>query len=392
MQDSFEIPCGVIFVFKYQEVDLDDDYLKIESNYDTYKRKKQQKEKKKTGRYIFIDSLYHNYEKLYLELQLEEKGEYHILCFSQFENFDLKYSLIISSYSNLPLELYYLNRKDYSENWLLYLLKQLAIENKCYAYFDFCEPESYYINYLNHKSNNTGFGILYYENNSQETDLKVKIALNDNSSFKVLNCHKDKELSKKGVMSAYVFTVEKRSHKFLLIQFCQPMQLVNVQAKHDLCFDFSSQRIVRSFLKRKTTKREVLVDGLTLNQIKYDRGFVFYLKNTSKSIYSFWLSIEKNQKSNSSVLKNMKNYEELDEKREYNIIKDKEDDEIEELDERVIKENERNSNKNGKHVLLLNKQKELNPQDQFFFHLKTISGNISSNDYLEYDHKCVKIK
>jgi hypothetical protein len=234
-QDTFEVPCGVIFVFKYQELEVNDSYLKIESLYDRKRREKLSKSNNNSnnvnnkGKYNLISSNFHNFEKLFVEINLEELGEYHVLCISQFENFDLKFNLVISTYAEFPLELYYLKRKDVVSNWLLYCLKDLSFKNGCYTYFDPNEKESFYINYTNHKSNSTGFGMLYYENNSTSSNLKVRVALNNSSTFRVLNCQRlnldSFNTNKASSTNNYAFTVPKSSYKCLLLQFTQTMPL-----------------------------------------------------------------------------------------------------------------------------------------------------------------------
>ena len=268
VQDTFEVPCGVIFVFKYQLLDDDDEFNKIKSNYDIKKNKNQK------GKYNLMVSHYHNFEKLYVEIEFENLGEYHILCISQFENFDLKFNLVISTYSNIPLELYFLPRSEFVENWLLLCLKELGIKNKCYSYFDPNEPESYFISYTNHKSNLTGFGIIYYENNSKDTSLKIRLTLNKHSSFIVLNAQKNGTSNNK--ILNYNFSISKNSYKCLLIQFTQAMHSVEINAKHEAYFDYNSERVVKNYLKTKLTKRIIITENLFLYLIKYDRGFLFY--------------------------------------------------------------------------------------------------------------------
>jgi len=426
-QDTFEVPCGVIFLFKYQQLDGDneDPYLKLESKYDQKKRTKNKANSpnngRSTGKYQLISSNFHNFEKLYVEVDFEQMGEYHILCISQFENFDLKFNLVISAYSQIPLELYYLNRKDYVENWLLKLLKDLAIKNKCYSYFDSNEPESFFISYTNQKSNNTGFGILYYENNSADTSLKVRVALNDSASFRVLNAQRVPQLSPNNASSgktvsstrSFIFTVKSNSYKCLLLQFTQAMPFVSVQARHEVFFDYSKERVVKNFLRNKRTKRISLFDNLILYLIRYDRGFVFYCSNPSSSICSYFLTVTiKNLKTNLRIVEDgfkssevgvqgsaQKDHRE-NQRANIKIVGDDDGDgdEIMEIKESVEYANERK--KQEEKVKGLNRE-ERNPHykreralgvgQTFYLHVKTLYGCIGENETLEYEYDCKKI-
>lgn len=409
-QDTFEVSCGVIFIFKYQLLDEGDSYLKIESAFEANKRKSNKREKESNsntnGKYYLVSSLYHNFEKLYIEHDFENIGEYHILCISQFENFDLKFNLVISTYAEIPLELYFLNRKDIVKNWLLLCLKELAIKNACYSYFDESESSSFFINYLTNKSNTTGFGLLYYENNSPDTMLKVKIALNNSESFRVLNCQKLVNTNLEG-MNCYTMNVKKESYKFLLIQFTQAMPLVSIQARHEIYFDYSKERIIKNFIKEKSTKRISLYDNLYLFIIRYDRGFVFYCSNNNKSNNSFLITIN---------LRNLsQKYKIIDEKeffsenlRSHNIkdnivindfdsdfdseeqVRQNEDfiEEIEEIVHSKKKDKKENRNKDKQHSPQYRKKILLENGKKLILQIKCLYGILSENEELDYNYEC----
>lgn len=420
VQDSFEVPCATVFIFKYQNATKKDDYFKIESKYDYLKRIKIQEyvnkgkfeiDRNYDGKYKLVSSHFCNFEKAYIEIDFSNLGlgEYHILCLSQFENFDNKFNLLISTYTDkCELDLYYLKRHDIPYNWLLYCLKELAISSKNYSYFEKLEPESYYISFHNHKQNTTGFGILYYENNSKDTDLIVKISLNKHDSFRILNCrrfNKETENERK-----YYLHIKPCSYKCLLLQFIKIMPFVDVKAKHEVYFDWKAKRVEEIYNSNSIVIKEV--DNKQLKFIQYNRGYMIYFSgqpiNSKESMYVITIKI-KNFISDLKIVdidnlridfdKNVKEVKNNSNKSSLNedISEIIEIAEFEEQKKKKYKQKEVTSKelvmnyiivKDPSNFVLNQKFKKYNSftiVSEFYFHLKSKFGLISPNSKLEYE-------
>ena len=299
VQDSFKIPFASVFLLKLQSYEnnsvedaLISKNLKYLNEFQKYNSNKEY--------YTLIKANYINYEKVIIEHEFNELGEYHIICISQFENFDLSFSLIISIYSNIDCKLYYLKNNNLLYNWLLNVLINIAYENNCYCYFSKEEPSSYYMSLLNGEYNTTGFGLLYYENNSKDADLKVKVDINSIFGLKILNIQHNKIYYETLDEVTSFLLVKSKTYKAVLIQFVDHINKVILNLNQQLVFDYKPEAIVDKFLTEKNyTSLDTKVSKYNIDLncskfycIRYISGYLFYIYNKSNSNIKFEITIK----------------------------------------------------------------------------------------------------
>lgn len=140
--------------------------------------------KYKDNKNILISTDFINWEKIYLEVILEP-GEYHIFAkiLEIPKNYD--YSLVISSYSEHPLEIHEAYDSDVRRFFLNDILINLAKNNTKKEYF--CEKEkSSFYSVLLEECNSLGYGVFYYENNSKDGYLNITVTFQEIIGINIL--------------------------------------------------------------------------------------------------------------------------------------------------------------------------------------------------------------
>lgn len=268
VQDSQEVPFALIYLFLLQKNKEGQEY------------------------YVLVDSNFVNYEKILIDIELKVRGEYHIISHSHFENFDLSFNLVISTYAEIPLELYYLDRQSLVNNWLQDLI--LAHSSRAQQnYFSKEEPSSYFIAALNGLTRKIGYGLFHYVNQS-EFDLHIKITVT-----KMVDCHflniRKKEYSTMQE-SIYCLIIKKKSSKSVLIQQSKASDRLKLNYAQDFAFRMPHAEVVSKYLNTKRAKIYESKDALSLSNpsiilISYESGFVLYCKNTNNFKTSISITI-----------------------------------------------------------------------------------------------------
>jgi hypothetical protein len=135
-------------------------------------------------KYRLISTDFINWEKIYLEVTFDP-GEYHIFAKSLVIQKDISYPLVLSSYSEYPLEIHKPSENKIAKNCLSNILIDLAKNNSKKQYFSEKEKSSYY-SVLIDECNSLGHGIFYYENNSKNGYLNVTVSFQESQGIKVL--------------------------------------------------------------------------------------------------------------------------------------------------------------------------------------------------------------
>lgn len=249
------------------------------------------------NKYEFIKGEFINWEKLILDVILEP-GEYHIFCRVYWKYSNINCKIVLSTYADHPLDIYELNYNNdtvayynlYQDrsfpnpsNWLMQILKQIGMRSKKKEYF--CEREkTSYFSYDIFESS-TGYGVLYYENNSEEGIINSLIQFQNMNGIRLLNHTSDKD-------GLYSFKVEPKTQLILVFEILDLPWETMISWSHFKWFEYTTEYIIRNFLndKKYTENTEFENGEINFYKITHEGGILIYIENKGMNEYKCHLT------------------------------------------------------------------------------------------------------
>ena len=226
------------------------------------------------GNYEYINSEYINFERLTMEQTLEP-GEYHIFARCYWKYGFKKYKLIVSTYSESPLEIYQLNKAEISPNWYKSILSDLVLKRGRKKHLE----NNVIIKYLMLEKgrNETGFAIFLVDNKS---NFKANISLifSEFRGARVV----DGKLNNNIIL----IDVQPKSTKSVILQYTDFVYNISVKYTHEVNFDYSEDQVIRKYLDTDSSQKKMLDDLLALYKVTYDNGVVLFFDNLSNNKYN----------------------------------------------------------------------------------------------------------
>lgn len=227
-------------------------------------------------RYLHIKSEYLNAEKLYLNVDLTP-GEYHLLFKSDW-TYDNDYSLVISTYAFPKIEIYQLPYEKLKPYVIDHILLSLAYMSRKREMISKKEKDSFNsFSILN--ENKTGFGIIYYENNSSEGVLKAKLSLSKSEGIQLLYKREIVDLN-------YIqINIQPRTSDYFLIKMLKPSFDCIVTWVQGVYFDYPIKFIISTIFN--SDHDLILYDSkrIEVHNLVHDSGYLIYIKNNNKEDY-----------------------------------------------------------------------------------------------------------
>ena len=230
-------------------------------------------------KYTHILSEFINWEKIYLEVVLQP-GEYHIFSKSIWI-YDKPLEIVLSSYAESLVPVYELPKEEIPSTWLEQTLFQICQKKPKKDYFHKIEKDSYCSHTIFEHGNNTGYGIFYYENNSNEGDIKVRLLFKKAEGIRILNCDKIIKNNKE----EYEMTIPKNSKKGIIIEILTLPWNCQISWTHVLWFEYPVETIVRKNKKSPKTEICQLEPGLVISVIPHEIGYVIHTENKNQCKY-----------------------------------------------------------------------------------------------------------
>jgi hypothetical protein len=235
------------------------------------------------GSYSLIQSEFTNWEKIILECDLDE-GEYHIFAKSNWD-YSIISELVISTYADIPVPLYQLKVEKVAKDWLEKIMIDLACKNpekeiiveKLNLLTDGNENNSFTSNIVN-KNNYTGFHIFYYENNSLISNLVIKLRFTTMEGINLLNY----DLNGKENNLIYL-TLCPEEKTYLLMKMQNEPWLCKLEFEQEAWLEQPIDYLINKFQELNPIKRKTTNDGIIIDEIKYDRGFLLILENKNNT-------------------------------------------------------------------------------------------------------------
>ena len=252
-----------------------------------------------THNYKFIGGDFINWEKINLDLKLDP-GEYHIYCRSFWKYPNIKCKLVLSTYSDFPLEIYQM--KKYNKNnlayynlyrdknfpmdshWLIQTLKQIAIKSRKKDHFSENEKSSYFSYDI--FDNSIGFGMFYYENNSEKGTINAVIQFDNISGVRVLGVTPNNE-------GEYILKIPPKSVYVLPLEILDLPWDSSISWSHLKWFEYEVDYMVRNFLDSSLCEKQEYENGnIVYSKITHQRGFIIHIENTARNDYNCSLNFE----------------------------------------------------------------------------------------------------
>ena len=241
--------------------------------------------------YKFIKSDFINWEKIYLEVKLEP-GEYHIYCRVLWEYPNIDCKLVLSTYSDFPLEIYQMKKFDNyhhnlyneikfsDENWLFQILKQVASTSNKKDFFSQQEPTSYFS--FNIFENSIGFGVFYYKNNSKEGTIHALIRIDKINGMRLLNCLPNKD-------GEYCLMIPPEKDYLVIFEILDLQWESSLSWTHLKWFEYGTDFLLRQIKSKECEKLEYENGSIVFSKISHGGGFLIHIENKSENEYKCFL-------------------------------------------------------------------------------------------------------
>ena len=226
------------------------------------------------GTYKYVNSEYVNYERLVIE-QVLEPGEYHIFakCYWKYPN--KKYKLVVSTYSEHPLQIYDLKKPEIPQNWYKSILYDMVLSNGRKKNLGDKVTMSYLL--LEKGRNTTGF-IIFHIDNKSVYKANVLLIFSEWKGLRVIE----------GKLTNNTILVEipSKNSKAVILQCIDFPYNIGLEWDYDIYFDYSEDQVVRKFIDSEKTEKKMLDENLGFYKITYDGGVVILLDNLSGNKYT----------------------------------------------------------------------------------------------------------
>jgi calpain-15 len=251
---NYKMPIGSLIIMKYNIIGKKDTYRHIGSE--------------------FI-----NWEKIYIEVTLSP-GEYHIFAKSNWQyNITKPLELVISTYAEIPIEIYKLPNDSIPENWLEQVLLNFVKTSSNKDYFHKNEISSYSAVTINDNRNNTGYEMFYYENDSDCGTLNILLKFKKMEGIRLVN--------NKGTNdNEAALTIPPKSGNTIIIEYTNLPWNCKINWTHKRWFDYPPEILEKRHLKSLDTFKEKLDNDLYLYTIKHEGGYLIITNSISQCKYS----------------------------------------------------------------------------------------------------------
>jgi hypothetical protein len=233
--------------------------------------------------YKFLYSEFINWEKLTLECNLTE-GEYHIFAKSYW-NYSDKCELVLSTYADLPCELYTLNKQEIPHDWLEKITIDIAKKNPKKEIMKMEDVNLLSSNVVFNNNNYSGFGIFYYENSSKKANMIIKLNLRQVIGFKCLNFNLEN-------LDEIKILIEPKNSAYLIFQITLFPWLCKLDYNQEVWFEQPFDFIVDRYNEIGMKNKIIIEEGLSIDCIPHERGYLIIIENQTENKFNGFFTFE----------------------------------------------------------------------------------------------------